>query len=176
LKSRYFERQKLLLLISTMLVTAACTLYPLHDLVFTRLGSQDVVTERISTQGRSWLDQQAIKIIEKSPFLGVGIGSFILELADTAVQGAPLEPVHNLILLITAELGIAGLLLILGFSISVTLKIIHSDSRPAILAGAMVTGLGVIGLFDHYFWTLAPGRVMLGLALGLWAGQSASYA
>jgi hypothetical protein len=31
----------------------------------------------------------------------------------------------------------------------------------------------VISLFDHYLWTIAPGRVMLGLALGLWAGQVA---
>jgi hypothetical protein len=48
--------------------------------------------------------------------------------------------------------------------------------REAILAGAMVAGLGVIGLFDHYLWTLAPDRIMLGLVIGLWAGQAANDA
>jgi hypothetical protein len=49
--------------------------------------------------------------------------------------------------------------------------IVRSKSPQAILAGATLAGLGVIALFDHYLWTLAPGRIMLGLALGLWAGQ-----
>jgi hypothetical protein len=41
----------------------------------------------------------------------------------------------------------------------------------AILASGTLAGLGMISLFDHYLWSIAPGRLMLGLALGLWAGQ-----
>jgi hypothetical protein len=33
----------------------------------------------------------------------------------------------------------------------------------------------VISLFDHYLWTLAPGRLMLGLVIGLFAGQDVNY-
>jgi hypothetical protein len=33
----------------------------------------------------------------------------------------------------------------------------------------------VISLFDHYFWTLAPGRLMLGLVIGLFVGQETIY-
>jgi hypothetical protein len=29
-------------------------------------------------------------------------------------------------------------------------------------------------MFDHYMWTLAPGRLMLGLVIGLFAGQELS--
>jgi hypothetical protein len=36
-------------------------------------------------------------------------------------------------------------------------------------------GLCVISLFDHYLWTLAPGRVMLALVIGLFVGQGANY-
>ncbi len=145
-------------------------------LALTRLGAQGAPTEQISAAGRFWLDEQAIKIIKKSPVIGVGAGSFILELANSAVPGAPIEPAHNLVLLVTAELGIAGFVLILGITISLVLKIIRSDSRGSILAGALLTGLGIIGLFDHYYWTLAPGRIMFGLVLGLWAGQAVSHA
>jgi hypothetical protein len=45
----------------------------------------------------------------------------------------------------------------------------------AILAGATLTGLGVISLFDHYLWTLAPGRLMLGLLIGLFVGQGNAH-
>ena len=115
--------------------------------------------------------QQALQVIRKSPLIGIGVGSFILELANTALEGAPIEPVHNVLLLITAELGIVGLLLFLGACISIVLTIVRSKSPSAILAGAVLAGLGTISLFDHYLWSLAPGRMMLGLALGLWIGQ-----
>ena len=55
--------------------------------------------------------------------------------------------------------------------ISIAINIIRSKSQKAALAGAALIGFGVISLFDHYLWTLAPGRLMLGFALGLWAGQ-----
>jgi len=41
------------------------------------------------------------------------------------------------------------------------------------MIGALLAGLAVISLFDHYLWTLAPGRLMLGFVLGLWEGQAA---
>ncbi len=175
LKSKYFERKKLILLISTIAIAVTGTFYPLRELIITRIGNQGVPTEQISTVGRFWLEQQAIRVIQKSPVFGAGIGSFILELSRTAVEGAPIEPVHNLPLLITAELGVVGLILIFSLGTYIALRIFQSNSPQAILAGAMVTGLGLISLFDHYLWTLAPGRIMLGTgarSLGGSGGQS----
>ena len=40
-----------------------------------------------------------------------------------------------------------------------------------IVTSALLAGLGVITLLDHYLWSLAPGRMLFGLALGLWQGQ-----
>jgi len=40
-----------------------------------------------------------------------------------------------------------------------------------VLTSALVTGLLVIGLFDHYLWTLPPMRALLFLALGLMVAQ-----
>jgi hypothetical protein len=176
LKSRYLERKKVFLVIAVIVVAGICALYSLRELVLIRLGHQLVSTEQISTVGRFWLDQQAIKIFERFPFGGTGLGSFMIELSRTAAEGAPIEPVHNVPLLLAAELGTAGLILILAMSVSMIREIFNSKSPRAVLAGAMVTGLGVISLFDHYLWSLAPGRVMLGLAIGLWMGQVASHA
>jgi hypothetical protein len=44
--------------------------------------------------------------------------------------------------------------------------------RPlTIIFSAALAGLFAVSLFDHYLWTLAPGRLLAGTMLGLWAGQ-----
>ncbi len=175
-KAKYFERYRITLLISVVVLAGICSLYPLRDLLLTRIASQGIATEEISTQGRSWLSAQAEEMIQTSPVIGVGVGSFLLELAKQAPRGAPIEPVHNLPLLIAAELGLAGLALALFLCAALAIKMLQSKAPESILAGALIAGLGIISLFDHYLWTVAPGRIMLGLALGLWAGQAARHA
>jgi hypothetical protein len=176
LKSKYLGRRKIILLMATILMTVTLTLYFTRDYVFTRLMNQSVATEQISTMGRSWLTGQAIEMIHNHPLTGVGLGSFIIELARTSVKGAPVEPVHNVFLLLFAELGVVGLIFILGLSLVLVLKVIASKSPHSILASAVLVGLGTISLFDHYLWTLAPGRIMVGVTVGLWAGQIAKDA
>jgi hypothetical protein len=53
--------------------------------------------------------------------------------------------------------------------------LIKTQNPNVILAGATLAGLAVISLFDHYLWTLAPGRLMLGLVIGLFVGQDFNY-
>jgi hypothetical protein len=55
--------------------------------------------------------------------------------------------------------------------LSFVYRLLKTQNPNAILAGAMLMGLGLISFFDHYLWTLAPGRVMLGLMVGLFVGQ-----
>lgn len=171
LKSKYLNRKHLFLLVATSLLTIALTLYPLHDLVFTRLSNSPVETEQLSITGRSWLNQQGLETIQQHPLTGVGIGSFIVTLANNAPEGAPIEPIHNILLLAGAELGIFGLILISILFISIAVRMIKAQTPKATLASAILAGLGIISLFDHYFWSLAPGRLLLALALGLWAGN-----
>jgi len=171
LKSKHLERKRLFLLLATSLMTIILTLYPLRELVFTRISNAPVETEQLSTFERSWLNQQALDMIRQHPLTGVGIGSFILELATYGLPGASIEPVHNIFLLAGAELGIFGLILVSGLFISIVLNIIKAQTPKSILASSLLAGLGIINLFDHYFWSLAPGRLMLALALGLWAGS-----
>jgi len=173
LKSKYFERKRLFLFISTIMLAVMLTLYPLQGLVFSRVSNSAIATETISTVGRAWLTQQALEMIRQHPLTGVGVGSFIIELSKTTVAGALIEPVHDVFLLVTSELGVVGFILIVGLFISIALNVVKAKSPQVILAGATLTGLGVISLFDHYLWTLAPGRMMLGLVLALWAGQVA---
>ena len=171
LKLKYLDSKRFFLLILSISLTAILALYPFRDLVFARIGNSEISTEQNSILGRLWFTRQAMDMIQKHPVGGVGIGSFVLELSKTAVDGAPIEPVHNILFLETAELGLIGLTVIVSLFISIAISIIKLKSPKATLAGATLIGFGVISLFDHYLWTLAPGRLMLGFALGLWAGQ-----
>jgi hypothetical protein len=67
------------------------------------------------------------------------------------------------------------LLLVIALSVSLIYHLFKAQNPNAILAGATLTGLGVVSLFDHYLWTLAPGRLMLGLVIGLFLGQGISH-
>jgi hypothetical protein len=73
-----------------------------------------------------------------------------------------------------AELGMPGLLLVVALGISFLWRLYQTNQPIAILAGAVLAGLSFIAMFDHYMWTLAPGRLMLGLVIGLFAGQELS--
>jgi hypothetical protein len=171
LKSKHLGHRRVFLLVATSVLTITLTLYPLRELVFTRLGNSNVQTEQLSNHGRSWLNEQAMNRIRLHPFTGVGIGAFIIELGKDALPGASIEPVHNILLLAGAELGIFGAILVCGLFISIMLISLKAQTPESILASAMLAGLGMISLFDHYLWSLAPGRLMLALALGLWAGS-----
>ncbi len=144
---------------------------PLYRLIFIRAGASPVATEEFSNEARAWLIQSTLNIIKDHPILGVGVGSYILEYARRAPYGYLIEPVHNLPLLIVAELGVAGALIVTGLAISIAVSAWRAQRPETVIFSAVLIGLLATSLFDHYLWTLAPGRMLLGLALGLWAGQ-----
>ena len=171
-KRRHFDRRRLVILLIAGILSFTFTLLPLRDLVQARTANPTSHSEEFSIIARAWLSQEALQIIRERPLTGFGIGSFIIELAKRAGEGYIIEPVHSILLLAGAELGIPGLLLLVSLFVSFGYRMVKLQKPEAILAGAAITGMGVIGLFDHYFWTLAPGRLILGLVLGLWAGQT----
>jgi O-antigen ligase len=155
--------------------SALITLYPYRELVQARTVNPTSHAEEFSFIGRAWLNGEARKMIAEYPLTGVGIGSFIVELAGRAGEGYVVEPAHNLLLLSGAELGIPGLLLVSAMFTSFAYRLFRTQDPNTILAGAVLTGLALIALFDHYLWTLAPGRLLLGLVIGLFAGQEADH-
>ncbi len=174
-KSKYLDRKRLAILLAVAALSFAVTLFPYRELVQARTTNATSHSEQFSFIGRAWLDGEAVKIIRQYPLTGVGIGSFILELAKRAGPGYVVEPAHTVFLLAGAELGVPGLLIVAAFVVSFVVRLFKTQHPNAILAGAALSGLGVIGLFDHYLWTLAPGRLMLGLAVGLFLGQGSSH-
>ncbi|HKY54908.1 MAG TPA: O-antigen ligase family protein, partial [Anaerolineales bacterium] len=170
-KSKNLDRKRLGLLLITAILSFAITLLPYYHLVQARTVNIIAASEKFSFTARIWLNQQALYMIRENLFTGVGVGSFTIKLSQRVGEGYIIEPVHNLPLLAGTELGLGGLILTNILPIMFAHHLFKTQNQNSILAGATITGLIVIGLFDHYLWSLAPGRLMLALALGLWASQ-----
>ena len=174
-KSKHFDRRRLSILLIVVALSFVLTLFPYRELVQARTVNPTSHSEEFSLIGRAWLNGEARNLIDEYPLTGVGIGSFIIELASRAGEGYVIEPAHNLFLLAGAEMGIPGLLLVATLFIAFAYRLFKAKNPNAILAGAVLTGLCFISLFDHYLWTLAPGRLMLGLVIGLFVGQDVQH-
>ena len=156
---------KLLLLVVLMLSILG-TIF--SSLVATRiLGQEEIEVKSIDL--RFTFTQQALELIKNSPLTGVGIGNYTLgvfEQVNNSWPGYYYQPVHNIFLLILAELGILGIVL---FCAMLFLTIYHNAKRAASLEKTIVMltlfSVLIISLFDHYFWTLYFGVIIFWITL-----------
>jgi hypothetical protein len=129
-----------------------------------RTGEGDESIELRSISDRVVYNEMAYRAIAYSPVLGVGINNFpwiasyYLSLTDFDLRG---QPVHQVFLSAWSELGIVGYVLTAGaliLGVEIALRTLRQDNNPdrltqaALLCGVIV--LMVIGLLDHYPWTL----------------------
>jgi O-antigen ligase len=136
-----------------------------------RTGEGNESIEQRSISDRAIYSDYAFRAIGESPLLGVGIGNFpwrasyYLSFTDFDLRG---QPVHQIFLSVWSELGLVGFalaLLTLILGVEAALRAIRqgssatspetvSDSvRRAVLLCAIIV-LMLIGLLDHYPWTL----------------------
>lgn len=141
------------------------------DLFFTRLADPSARLERRSVVERLALRDHALELMRSAPVTGVGSGNYVL--AQLAMTGRrwPSEPVHNVPLLIWAEMGPLAAVGWVGLLLAVGVTTVRRRAREDILLAGIAAGLAallVTSLVDHYVWTMPPMRTLLWLALGLW--------
>jgi O-antigen ligase len=134
------------------------------------LGKSQAVSLRV------FYDQVAWQLFKGSPLLGIGQGNFVWTFIRPAVfENWVYQPVHNIYLLIAAEIGILGLFAFLWFlfkimrSIYMERKAIKDRLALYCLLGIFVFFLA-IGFFDHFLWDLQQGQLMFWIVLGIIAG------
>jgi len=141
------------------------------DLVLTRV-SQNSRLEIKSNTERIDLYKDSLGIIKNNWLFGVGVGNYVLPMQkiDNNQQSWHYQPVHNVFLLIWAEIGMIGLL----FFILMPLFIIHNSlfqnnlrNKNLNIKMAMLAALFVMFLVDHWWWSLHFGILLFWLVLGL---------
>ncbi len=101
------------------------------------------------------------------PLFGVGLGNFLVKLPEyVSLYKTPLQPVHNIYLLMLAELGIVGVIIVSTFIVRAYIR-----TKDLVMSGNN-TGLALVvimllGIVDHYFLTLQQGRMLLALVIAL---------
>lgn len=165
------ERKPLLWIAVTGLLCIVLLFFPLRQMFLTRLANSQAQTEHVSNFTRFWLVQRTWELIWQKPVSGVGIGSYSLALSGHVADFYDIEPVHNVPLLAWSELGLAGVIALTGLGATVAVNAFKARRPLTIIFSAALAGLFAISLFDHYLWTLAPGRLLFASVLGLWAEQ-----
>lgn len=136
-----------------------------RPLLAARAGEGGESVELRSISDRAVYNDMAVRAILESPVTGVGIGNFpwiaarYLTETDFDLRG---QPAHHVFLSAWAELGLVGFILtasMLVLGVEAALRAIRNSAQPhealartAFLGG--VVALMVIGLLDHYPWTL----------------------
>jgi O-antigen ligase len=123
------------------------------------------------------LAKNAVWMIQNYPLFGVGSMNFLVRLPAYAHPYSfyqYLQPVHNIYLLIAAEIGIIGLGCVLWFLYK-TIRQIQICSAPSVktMCFLLLGSTLFLGVFDHYFLTLQSGQLLLSFVLGVcWSTSS----
>ena len=126
-------------------------------------------TEEAFSQ-RADLFKNTLIMIKDHPLFGVGLNNFIpsLSLIQKPLSSTLyLQPVHNIFLLITAEIGIIGLVFFLWFLFKTYNHLIYFRGNIRNTLLILLSVILILGLFDHYWLTLQQGQLLFAIILGL---------
>jgi O-antigen ligase len=113
----------------------------------------------------------AVQIFVEHPLTGVGLAQSVVVTRD--LLGTPIDWIHNVPLLIAAELGVGGIVLI-GLMLialgAIGLQRWRTRSISlwqALVGGALIALLSAMQ-FDHYVWTTSQGGLLWAWIAGWW--------
>ncbi|MFW5704051.1 MAG: O-antigen ligase family protein [Patescibacteria group bacterium] len=123
----------------------------------------------LSVEKRIWLIDSALEIIRQSPLLGVGLGSYVIAQNQFPIfyNSYFLQPVHNIILLFLAEVGLVGGGAIIALLVSPFMKIINNRVFQYCFGVVLITGM-----VDHYWLTLQQNQLLFFVVLGVLSKDS----
>lgn len=164
-----FNFIKQVVLSGVVVVAVAITLKPLF---YTRFQNQERLEVR-SIEER--LDGYRVwrGIMENNWLLGHGPGMYTYALyqKDPTLPAWQYQPIHNTYLLIFAELGIVGFLAVLAGGVWAAYWIWKNN--PVFLS--LVAVVAISALFDHFWWSLYGGVIMLCVMVGLSTSKKLLY-
>ena len=158
-----FQKKLIGLFIFLTIFISAAIVIPYYDLFLIRAQTTSRLENKSISERELYL-KQAEGLIIKKPIQGFGLGNYTLAVAKADNYTNPYwyyQPVHNYWLLIWAELGVFGLIVILLFWFGVFKADLKNGLWPIVLA------LGVFSLLDHWLWTQNIGILVFFMIAGL---------
>ncbi|MGH2543078.1 MAG: O-antigen ligase family protein [Ardenticatenaceae bacterium] len=155
-------RRPLAIALGGALVAVLLASLPLAGQIVTRLRPSATWTEARSLDERGDLLGVALTFIAERPLTGVGAGNFAVAIAEMRIPELP-QPVHNVLFLLAAEIGLLGgmLWLLLWLTPSIMAGGLLARPDPWLLAGLGAwLVLGIISLWDSYPWAFNAGRLL----------------
>jgi hypothetical protein len=143
----------------------------LFPLVQTRVAGSSQLEEKSVSHRLTGL-QLSTKVVENNILFGVGSGNYTTELIKMIPDkpGWFYQPVHNIFVLLLAELGVAGILLLFGVVVSWVYFIFYNhDVPPKVIYFVTMLFFTVLvaGSVDHYLASSYVGWMLLAVGLGL---------
>jgi hypothetical protein len=156
---RFLEKKKVYIPLFFYLIFSVSILAPL---AFERMGvvHAESLTERIN------LMNAAIKSISSKYAFGVGLNNSVIQnnsFIPNANKLYVFQPVHNIFLLIAQETGVIGFLLTTGIFFAAFNKTLGKN----IILFITLSQIFLLGLFDHYLFTLQQGQLLFTVFLSL---------
>jgi len=147
--------------------------YPIHN----KRGSFSIENNfsKGSNDERMSCNRLALRIIKKHYFSGIGFDHFIKNAKHFKLKNEKFKvtaTIHNIYLLIAAEIGIPGLLFFLAFLFLVIVKIKHQKDDLMLTLMIILIGYLLIGMFDYYYLMMQKGKIMFFGIAGLICGYS----
>ena len=164
-----FSRISICLVLVILLVGVLWKLIKGRLFSFTPFLFVERFTNLISGNDTSWRDRanlikSSLNVIRNNLWFGTGLGNFTkameTDIPRTTNWVLLIQPVHNVFLLMLAELGVLG-----TFSYFVLMGTIlrRNISNMNIFKWLVVLTLVVIGCFDHYLFSLPQGLIIGGI-------------
>jgi len=157
-----FQKKLITLFIILIVGISVVVINPSRELFLGRTQT-DSRLEIKSIDERELYLEQAKEVITRNPFIGTGVGNYILELQKIIPGQASwyYQPVHNYWLLAWAEIGVFGLIAIILFWLAMFKTGFKNGLWPIVLA------LGVFSLLDHWLWDQTLGILVFFAITGL---------
>lgn len=167
---RLFQIKNILFLITTFSLISFLFFYSFSNLLASRLDASSRL-EKKSIDERLVYIREAQKIIAHQPLLGTGIGNYtetVLKNKNAPTEIWRIQPVHNIYLLIFAELGIVGFSLFLFIVLFVICDLLNSfvkENTNRVIFATITLSLLILSFFDHWLWTTHSGIIIFWLLL-----------
>lgn len=126
----------------------------------------------LSIEKRLWLVDSAFQIISSNVLLGVGPGNYLIAQHAFPIPYPTffLQPVHNIVLLFIAELGVVGGGAIIALLYKPFVWLIQQRMFQYCFAVVFITGM-----MDHYWLTLQQNVLLVPAVFGIIIGLECSW-